>query len=54
MKTAVTLNDIRLLRDVAAIHGDCAQVRICERALNGSKRAIAECRRVIHAARVAV
>ena len=44
---AVTLNDIRLLRDVATITGDTAIVETCNRALDGCKRALAECRRLV-------
>lgn len=47
---AVTLNDIRLLRDVATITGDTAIVETCNRALGGCKRALAKCRLLIRIA----
>jgi hypothetical protein len=43
----VTTKQIEELRDEAGAAGDMEQVRICERALRGSRRARAECVRVI-------
>ena len=51
MNTTITTANITTLRDEAAIAGDYAQVKVCERALNGSQRALAECKRVILSAR---
>jgi len=45
---------IEQLRDEAGAHGDLEQVKICERALAGSKRARRECLKVINAARAMV
>lgn len=45
---------IEKLRDEAGAHGDLEQIKICERALRGSKRARRECLRVINAARAMV
>lgn len=47
----ITTADIRSLRTEAAAAGDLAQVKACDRAIDGSKRAIAECKRVILGAR---
>ena len=49
--TTITERDIEALRDEAGAHGDLEQVKICERALAGSKRAWRECERVIADAR---
>jgi hypothetical protein len=49
--TTITETEIQALRDEAASAGDTEMVRICDRALDGSQCAIAECRRVIRAAR---
>lgn len=46
-KPAVSAAKIRKLRDEAGAAGDRAMVKICDRALKGSKRAIAECADVI-------
>lgn len=50
---AVTAGDIAELRDEAGQHGDSEQVAICTAALEGDAAAIAECARVIAAAREA-
>jgi hypothetical protein len=42
----ITTEQVRALMAEAAQAGDDAQVAICRRALDGSKRALAECRRV--------
>lgn len=45
-----TTEQITALRFEAATAGDLAMVRICDRAIAGSSRALRECRRVIAAA----
>lgn len=45
---------IETLRDESGACGDLEQVKICERALRGSKRARRECLKVINAARAMV
>lgn len=49
MTTIDTITDeqIDLLRAEAAAHGDLAQVRLCDRALDGDHTARLECARVI-------
>lgn len=47
----VTSETIAMLRTEAAAANDQAMVKVCDRALKGSKPAIAECARVISAAR---
>jgi hypothetical protein len=47
----VTAETISMLRQEASSAGDQKMVKICDRALKGSKPAIAECARVISAAR---
>jgi len=51
MTITITEREIEALRDEAGAHGDLEQVKICERALAGSKRAWRECQRVIADAR---
>ena len=46
----ITTAQIRALSDEAGAHGDLEQVEVCERALNGSIKAIAKCVRVIRSA----
>ena len=46
----ITPAQISALRDEAGAHGDLEQVEVCERALNGDTKAIAECVRVIESA----
>lgn len=43
----ITTAQISALRDEAGAHGDLEQVAICNRALAGDTKAIAECVRVI-------
>jgi hypothetical protein len=50
---APTQEQIHALRDGAAIAGDLAMVRLCDRALRGSVRAVRECRRTIAETRAA-
>jgi hypothetical protein len=50
---APTQEQIQALRDESAIAGDLAMVRLCDRALRGSVRAVRECRRTIAEARAA-
>lgn len=50
----ITDSMIEKLRDEAGAAGDIEQIKICERALRGSKRARRECLRVINAARAMV
>lgn len=47
MTTQPTAAQLHALRAEAAIAGDTVQVRICDRALQGSVRALRECRRVL-------
>lgn len=47
----VSTTDVQDLRDEAQEHGDEGMVTICQAALRGDARAMAECRRVILAAR---
>ena len=47
MATQITSTRIETLRTEAAQAGDTKMVAICDRALNGSARATAECRKVI-------
>lgn len=51
-RSTVTDRDIAALMYEAAGAGDCAEVRICARALEGSKRARAYCVRRIREVRV--
>lgn len=46
----ITTAQISALRDEAGAHGDLEQVAICNRALAGDTKAIAECVRVIQSA----
>ena len=46
----LTTAQLHALRSEAAMAGDLAQVRLCDRALRGSVRAVRECRRVLAAA----
>ena len=46
----LTIGQIAKLRAEAAAAGDMKQVRICDRALDGRTRAIAQCAAVIAAA----
>lgn len=48
--TQITTKQIKALLAEAIAAGDKKQVRICERALDGRTRAIAECTRIIQAA----
>lgn len=43
----ITTEQIETLRSEAGQHGDMEQVAVCDKALAGSKKAIAECARVI-------
>jgi len=43
----ITTAQISALRDEAGAHGDLEMVAICERAIAGNAKAIAECVRVI-------
>lgn len=45
-----TTAQLTALRSEAAMAGDLAQIRLCDRALRGSVRALRECRRVLAAA----
>lgn len=47
----ITTKQIKALLAEAIAAGDAKQVRICERALDGRTRAIAECTRIILAAK---
>jgi len=47
----ITTAQISALRTEAASHGDMKQVKVCDRALDGSKAAIRKCAAVIAAAR---
>jgi hypothetical protein len=49
--TTLTIRQIATLRAEAAAAGDMKQVRICDRALDGRKSAIAKCAAVIAAAK---